>query len=353
MSALKDFLHFQYTEVETISTKKKLHLVKDQISDQIFVCREVPSSMAAFYSCLKQIHHRNLVQIFEIYNLTDTCIIIEEYINGIRLDILLEKERTFSEEIAIHYTAELCSALQALHEQRLVHRNISMANIRITTDGILKLMNFDCVRQIAHNKIRDTVLLGTAGYAAPEQFGFYESDNRTDIYAVGVLLNQLLTGELPSQKLYDGSRKITSLITRCTELDKQKRLLTVEQVTDGLTQTYNGYMIQNIYQQLPGLNSDKWYMKCAAFAGYILFWSWFLKLVIQHAWPYSIGSTMLSLMRVLIGLGIPVALITNVGKCDTRLLKMFHYPCWLRILCRCLLGLFLFFLALLTELIYI
>lgn len=350
MPTLKDFLQFQYTEIETISTKKRMRLVKDQISGQIFVSREVPHSMAVFYFALKQIRHRNLVQIYEIHNLADSCIIIEEYVNGIGLDLLLEREGTFSEETAIHYTTELCNAIQALHEKKLVHRNVSLANIRITTDGILKLMNFDCVRHIANNKSRDTVLLGTVGYAAPEQFGFYESDNRTDIYAVGVLLNQMLTGELPLQKPYAGNCKIALLIARCTELDKQKRIFTVELMTNGLMQIQNGNMLQNIYRQLPGLNSNKWYVKCVACVGYILFWSLFLGLVVDYAKPYTIGSILFSLLRVLIALVIPAALITNVGSCDTRFLKMFRYPRWFRVLCRCLLGLFIYLFACCTRL---
>jgi len=101
-----------------------------------------------------------------------------------------------------------------------VHRDVKPENIILSGDRTV-LIDFDSARVNKPEAEGDTRVLGTIGYAAPEQFGLAQSDCRTDIYAVGVLLNVMLTGEHPSKKLAAGH--LGHVVSRCTMMDPNKR----------------------------------------------------------------------------------------------------------------------------------
>ena len=83
--------------------------------------------------------------------------------------------------------------------------------------GHLYLIDFDAAKTYNPNKTKDTVLMGTVDYAAPEQYGFLQSDQRTDIYSIGILMNKMLTGSLPSETLAAG--RLGKIIQTCTALN--------------------------------------------------------------------------------------------------------------------------------------
>lgn len=89
-----------------------------------------------------------------------------------------------------------------MHKYSITHRDITPSNIIIGFDGVVKIIDFGISRLHKENAKHDTQVLGTEGYAAPEQFGFKQSDCKTDIYALGVLLNYMLTGHIPSEVMY-------------------------------------------------------------------------------------------------------------------------------------------------------
>ena len=122
-----------------------------------------------------------------------------------------------------HYQKFRCRILAQLHraEPPIIHRDIKPGNIILTEDGTVKLLDMNAARQLSEGKEADTRLLGTAGYAAPEQYGFAQSDARTDIYAAGVLMNVLRTGCLPQEKLAGGS--LRRIVRKCTHIDPNRR----------------------------------------------------------------------------------------------------------------------------------
>ncbi|MCD8013846.1 MAG: protein kinase [Lachnospiraceae bacterium] len=95
-------------------------------------------------------------------------------------------------------------------------------------DHALKLLDFSASKYVSEDKGQDTVLLGTRGYAAPEQYGFGKSCLQTDIYAIGVLLNVLLTGKLPAEQLADG--RLSAVITKCTQLNPSDRFSDIDEL---------------------------------------------------------------------------------------------------------------------------
>ena len=172
------------------------------------------------YRILQGISHPNIPHIYEVISDEPVTIVLEEFINGITLSDELQ-ERVYSEKAARVIMHDLCSALTAIHSLGIIHRDIKPENVMINSDGIVKLIDFDTARLFKVYKSGDTSVIGTTGFAAPEQFGISQSDERTDIFSLGILLNVMLTGEHPSKNLYKG--KLSGIIEKCTQIDPNKR----------------------------------------------------------------------------------------------------------------------------------
>lgn len=136
---------------------------------------------------------------------------ISEYVEGIPAS-----ERTFSEKEAVKSLLELFAAIKALHRAEVIHRDIKPSNIICGNDGHIRLIDFDSARLWVEFQSRDTEILGTGGYAAPEQYGFMQTDDRSDIYAFGVTMEEIL-GENADKP------KFRRVIKRCTQFDPDRR----------------------------------------------------------------------------------------------------------------------------------
>ena len=136
---------------------------------------------------------------------------ISEYVEGTPAS-----ERTFSEKEAVKLLLELCAAIKALHRAGVIHRDIKPSNIICGNDGHIRLIDFDSARLRVEFQSRDTEILGTGGYAAPEQYGFMQTDDRSDIYAFGVTMEEIL-GENADKP------KFRRIIKRCTQFDPDRR----------------------------------------------------------------------------------------------------------------------------------
>ena len=108
----------------------------------------------------------------------------------------------------------------------------SQTIVIIEKNGRVVLVDFNASRVYAPETSADTVVLGTLGYAPPEQFGISQSDEKSDIYAVGVLLNVMLTGKHPSEALAKG--KAGKIVLKCTQIDPQSRFKSVEKLIEAL-----------------------------------------------------------------------------------------------------------------------
>lgn len=183
------------------------------------------------YSFLKGIEFENLPSVLDVYFLSDCQAILEEYIDGITVAQALESG-TFNYDGAKKIIVDICDALEILHTNGFVHRDIKPENIIISSNGTVKLIDFNASRINKPVASKDTTILGTIGYAAPEQFGIAQTDARADIYSLGILLNVLLTGHHPSDKIVTGLAK--SIVLKCTQIDPNKRYQTVKQLRQAL-----------------------------------------------------------------------------------------------------------------------
>lgn len=171
------------------------------------------------YEKLQEIHCSNLPAIEYIKETDGFAIIVEEYIQGDTLDYLLE-HKPLQEEYAIRILRQVCQGLRYLHAAGAVHRDIKPGNIILRGDEAV-LIDFDASRLCKPTNTTDTQIMGTTGYAAPEQYGLAQTDSRTDIYALGVLLNVMLTRQHPATILAEGP--LRQVIETCTATNVDQR----------------------------------------------------------------------------------------------------------------------------------
>ena len=175
--------------------------------------------------------NKHLPDIYDICTDGDDTVILEEYIAGCRLsDILTEKDLSRSQ--AVKYCIDMCDALEYLHSKNIIHRDIKPSNVIINPNDEAVLIDLQSAHLISQEHDNDTSNLGTVGYAAPEQFGIVQSMPTTDIYALGVMLNEMLTGQHPSVKTPDG--KLGRIVEKCTYTQMSKRYQSVGELKKDL-----------------------------------------------------------------------------------------------------------------------
>lgn len=202
-----------YREIRLIkeSEKSTVHLVQKKNEDQRYIRKILRGKENAVYAVLKECRHPFLPRIYEIDGSDEQTVLIEEYIEGTPFGSV-----ELSEKQVISGIRELCGVLEFLHGKGIIHRDIKPSNLILAKDGHIRLIDFDAARILKEDVEQDTRLLGTRGYAPPEQYGFAQTDERSDLYALGMTM-KLLLGERASKKRY---RKV---IQKCTDLDPNKR----------------------------------------------------------------------------------------------------------------------------------
>lgn len=221
-----------YSLVGVLSDKnggKVLRMRNGPLNRDLIVKRY--TSAVPAYEKLKQYRQPNLPEVYDAILLEDGQIVLEEYIDGVSVAQILECGKyTYRGACQVLHSVGL--AVMCLHKLGIIHRDIKPENVMITKNGAVKLMDLNASRQLCPEKQQDTVILGTIGYAPPEQFGISQSDERTDIYALGVLLNVMLTGEHPSKQLAKG--RAGKIVQKCTLIDPNSRYASVKKLLEAL-----------------------------------------------------------------------------------------------------------------------
>lgn len=175
----------------------------------------------AVYKKLATISCPNLCRILEVSEYDEGYVIYEEYCDGMNIAEVMGS-RDMSEYEAVETACRICVGLDALHSCGIIHRDIKPDNIIICNDNNVKIIDFDIAKIYKSNKTTDTSTLGTIGFAAPEQYGFSQSDVRSDLYSLSVLLNYMLTREHPSVKLCE-NKHLSKLLTKCLSINPTDR----------------------------------------------------------------------------------------------------------------------------------
>ncbi len=152
---------------------------------------------------LSRLNHRGLTNIYDYFGEGASEYLVMEMVEGETLETHLDRapDKRLSQAEALAIANQLCDVLEYLHQQTppIVFRDLKPGNIMLTPSGQVKLIDFGIARLFKQGQSRDTISLGTPGYAAPEQYGGKgQTDPRSDIYSLGVVLHQMLTGYDPT-----------------------------------------------------------------------------------------------------------------------------------------------------------
>jgi len=184
------------------------------------IVKRIQNGNAVIYEILREITHVNIPRIYEVVSDDTQTVILEEFITGEAVSAKLQKS-LYSEKETRAIIRQLCDALSAIHALGIIHRDLKPEHLIINKDGVVKLIDYDAAKLYKLYKTVDTHIVGTTGYAAPEQFGIAQSDERTDIFSLGIMMNVMLVGSHPSKEPYLG--KLSKVIKKCTQVDPNKR----------------------------------------------------------------------------------------------------------------------------------
>jgi serine/threonine protein kinase/tetratricopeptide (TPR) repeat protein len=200
----------------------------------------------------RQVTHKNVVRIFDLGEAEGAKFISMEYIDGRDLRSLLVERGKFAPEEAVGIIEQVCRALEAAHAEGVIHRDLKPQNIMVDKHGRVAVMDFG----IAHSKelpglTRTGVLLGTPEYMSPEQAKGQETDARSDLFSLGIIFYELLTGKspyaattpvaslfmrvqgraTPPAKLDPAIPKfVNDVVVRCLEIDPQRRYASAQEI---------------------------------------------------------------------------------------------------------------------------
>ena len=207
--------------------------------------------------------HRNITLVFDYGVVEDIPYIVQEFLSGFDLDELLKAGVISSQDTIVSILLQVCEGLQFAHQKGIVHRDIKPSNIRVLQDGTVKIMDFGIAKSVlTSSKLTQTgIALGTAGYLAPEQIQGRQVDARTDIFALGVVAFELVTGvrpfesatlsnvlykilneepQYPPESAVHCSEDMRNLIRRCMAKDPDERYQGVDEVLADLRDIATG-----------------------------------------------------------------------------------------------------------------
>lgn len=233
-------LQFLYDTVDVIKDGKngKISLVYDNVGKQFYIMKERDLKTAEIYSRLKDLKSPYLPEIYHAVESDGKFFIVEEFIQGRTLAEILTHNNGLDEKNSADVLKQICNALKILHALKIIHRDIKPSNIMVTKTGAVKLIDFSIARIEKANRDTDTDFLGTRGYAPPEQYGFGQTDSRSDIYSLGVTIQEIL-GEN-----YEGY--LNKILSKCTNLNPAERYQSAEEILADIDKKYFAYKIQNV-----------------------------------------------------------------------------------------------------------
>lgn len=179
------------------------------------------SSNEEFVRCFRNeskaiavLSHPNIVKIFDVGYESGLQYIVMEYIDGITLKDYIEKNGLVSWRECVHYTIQILRALQLAHDRGIVHRDIKPQNVMLLSDGTIKVMDFGIARFSRQNVPNNNEkTMGSVHYVSPEQARGDKTDERSDIYSVGVMMYEMLTGRKP----FDGDTPVAVALKHMNE----------------------------------------------------------------------------------------------------------------------------------------
>lgn len=242
-----------YERVTFLGGKESIELVKDIKSDSLYVKKTLKQYDINVYKTLKQNPVPGIPRIVELFQKDEKLIVLEEYISGQNLYSYLQN-KLFTLEETLEIFLQLEKILTTLHSlyPAIIHRDIKPSNVLLTSSGDIYLIDFNAARQFETPKNTDTVILGTNGYASPEQYGFAQTDPRSDVYSLAVMFCVMTSGKYPTEEL-NYPKKLKRVLEKAMDLSPRKRYTDVKNFITALS-----FAIRvNILSKIPGFRHGK------------------------------------------------------------------------------------------------
>jgi tRNA A-37 threonylcarbamoyl transferase component Bud32 len=191
---------------------------------------------------LSKLRHQNLPRIVDAFESDNRHYIVMDYVRGRDLRLILKDVGRLPLELALDLGIQLANVLHYLHSQPqpIIFRDLKPANIMVDSHGVVKLVDFGIARHFLPEATGDTRAFGTPGYAAPEQYGSSQSDQRSDIYTLGATLHELITGRNPGEQPFsfppmsalvpEAPPELDVIVGACVAMDPNQRYPSMERL---------------------------------------------------------------------------------------------------------------------------
>ena len=233
-----------YRELTVLDEKKNIVLVQDRRNSELCVKKTLDIYSRDVYEQLASVRIEGVPAVKECVADDGKLIVVEEYVQGRSLKQVLDEHGLLNEEQAYEIAVQLVDILVRLHqlEPAIVHRDIKPSNIIIEKNGHVNLIDFNAARHVNADKNEDTRMLGTVYFAAPEQFGFGQSDERTDRYGLGATINYIMTGDKPGAGIAEC--RFSDILKKCLMVDAKDRYQSAEELR-GVLDMLNYSIVQD------------------------------------------------------------------------------------------------------------
>ena len=244
----------KYEMIGNINDHKKI--VKNE-KGKICYLKILDNYNLSVFAWLKEHRNEHIPTIIEYEEKENQLEVVESYIEGVTLEQILKHDISIKERKELFF--QILDGISFLHHASpaIIHRDIKTTNIMIDKNNVVKIIDYDAAKIYQKNEPRDTVLLGTEGVAAPEQYGFGASDTRTDIYALGILMRTMFPDELNMLEIAD----------ICTQLKPEDRFQSVEDLKKAIIHKHSK-KITGI--NIPGFREGKLWHMILAIVGYVM-----------------------------------------------------------------------------------
>lgn len=218
---------------------------------------------------LARLDHPNLPKVVDFFSEGDHKYLVMEYIEGETLEkIVLGEKGYLPVDKVIHYGLQIAEVLDYLHNRKpnpIIFRDLKPSNVMVTADNRVKLIDFGIARIFTSGKDKDTIILGTPGYAPPEQYGKSQTNERSDIFSFGATLYFVLTKEDPGKSPFhfppitnfnsNVPKELEEVILKAVSIAPESRYSSMKEIIIELKRISPGN--KNLYTTLLGQSADK------------------------------------------------------------------------------------------------
>ena len=307
----EDYFKNTYKEISELSNTEKCRttLIQNGDTNELAVKKEMPEEMFEVYSKLASINNVGIVNVLACYTENGKCIDIEEYVNGKTLETIISEGQWTDSDYA-RCIMDMCDTLTELHKRGIIHRDIQPKNV-IVDNNHVKLIDFDIARNKKESSNKDTRLLGTPEFASPEAYGFSQTDERSDIYSIGKLLDMIVKDE-----------RFKEVVKKCTQIDPVNRYQSAGELKMALMHCLNNPKSKNdqsFIRTVPGFRSNNLIKKTIASIIYFLVIALLTGTALQA--KGNVASKILSVLLFYIWVFVPYAFLMNIGNISGKLIR--------------------------------